>query len=236
MTALIHVNRSRRLRPTPRRLRMQAGLSLVEVLFAAFLVATVAVFLAPLFVRAVASNIEGNEASLAVNFDKSFTEQTNAVPMNHQDLDVRSIAAPAAGGDDTVRRILTMIYDRGPHPGGVELELGDERWRPRVAADENNTTVQLLWDFDLDLRDYSYFDLVDALVSSTSFGDPGDPANPLTLIAFEGDPDVFDNPLNQAAQSPHRHLKETTAIISSRRESSALGSTDATAVARIRAY
>jgi hypothetical protein len=217
-------------------IRGQAGLSLLEVLFAAFLVGTVAVFLAPLFVRAVASNIEGNEAWLSINFDKAFIEQTNAVPMNHQNLDVRTIAPGAP--DDTVRRVLTMIYDRGPHDrnGGLERELGDERWRPRVAADDANNTVQLLWDFDLDLRDYSYFDIVDALVSSTSFGDPADPGNPLTLIAFAGDPDVFDNPLSQATQSPHRHLKESTARISARRDSSALGSTDSTDVARIRAY
>lgn len=235
MMATASLAPSRKAIPAPP-LRAQAGLSLVEVLFAAFLVATVAVFLAPLFVRAVSSNIEGNEASLSINFDKSFIEQTNAVPMNHQDLDVRSIAPGAA--DDTVRRILTMVYDRGPHDrdGGLERELGDERWRPRVAADNGNNTVQLLWNFDLDLRDYSYFDIVDALVSSTSFGDPADPTNPLTLIAFEGDPDVFDNPLTQVTQSPHRHLKETTAQITSRRDSSALGSTDTTDVSRIRAY
>gem|GEM_PF-4832024 len=215
--------------------RDQAGLSLIEVLVAAFLVATVAVFLAPLFVRAVASNIEGNEASMSINFDKGFLEQGAAMPIDQSLLDVRQIAPGAA--DDTVRRTLSLVYDTGPHDRGtLERELGDERWRTRLPPDEANASIELTWDFDLDLRDYSYFDIVSAQQSSQSLGDPADPGNPLTLIQSIGNPDVFDNPLGQAIQSPHRHLKEFTARVDSRRAGGPLGSSKITTAARMRSY
>lgn len=211
------------------------GLSLLEVLFAAFLVATVAVFLAPLFVRAVASNIEGNEASLAMNFGKSFIEQSVAVDFNSPDLGVRSTDPAFAG---TVRRALSMVYDTGLHDrlGTRETELGDEAWRPRTTADETAKDVRLLWDFDLDLREFSYADISHGFVSSTIFTDPGDPTKPLVLAPLPGDPDVFDSPLDATAASQFRHIKELTARLVSRRDGGILGASDRTAARHLRAY
>lgn len=219
------------------RLDSQRGLSLLEVLFAGFLVATVAVFIAPLFVRAVASNIEGNEASVAMNFGKSFIEQSLATDYNNPILDGRTTAPGAT--DTTVRRIQTLVYDTGPKDrlGGLDRELGDEGWRVRTGALVTSTDRRHLWDFDLDLREYSYSDILDALVSSTVFTDPGNPTVPLVLVPLPGDPDVFDSPLDASIQSRFRHIKEMTTTMVSRREGGGiLGSADSTVARRMRSY
>lgn len=220
----------------PRRtLEDQRGLSLLEVLFAAFLVATVAVFLAPLFVRAVASNLEGNEASVAMNFGKTFIEQNLAADYNNPTLAVRSTLPSATG---SVRQVARMIFDTGPRDrlGGLDRELGDETWRVRAGPLVTTTDPRYLWDFDLDLREYSVADVTDALVSSSVFTDPGDPGNPLVLVPLPGDPNVFDSPLENNIGSRFRHIKEMTATLDSRREAGSLGNVDTTVARRMRSY
>ncbi len=213
---------------TPRDLRDQQGLSLLEVLFAAFLVATVAVFLAPLFIRAVVSNVEGNEASMAMNFGKSFIEQTLATDYNNTTLDARATDPGAV--DTTIRRVASLVWDQGGE------DLGDEVWRVRTGPLVTSTDVRFLWDFDLDLREYSYSDVLDALISSTVFTDPGNSTVPLTLVPLPGDPDVFDTPLDVDVQSRFRHIKEMITTLSSRREGGVLGSADQTVARRMRSY
>lgn len=188
------------------------GLSLLEVLFAALLVATVAVFLAPFFVRAIGSNTRGGEASQATNFGKSFIEQSLAIPINHPQLALNDGGTVAAGDDEFVRTVLDLYFDRGPRNADAQDEvMGDEQWRLSTAATENYDIART-WDMELRVRDFSYFDILGGLISVEAIDSAVDP----TLV-FAGDPYLFDDPISRTGSPAGRHFKELTAIASSRR-------------------
>lgn len=207
----------------------ERGLSLLEVLFAGMLVATVAVFLAPFFVKAVAANTQGGESSQATNHSKSFLEASLAVPLNHQNLfqdgsgDGGPPGPPAGGGlcppsarneQARFRRVARMVYDRGPQgSSGLDAFQGDEGWRP---ADPNGADdppdPTRLWDADIEVRDFSYFDLLGALISALD--------SDVLYTESAGAPYVLDCPLAGNAGTSARHLKEMTTEVRSRREGS----------------
>lgn len=231
---------------TPKRARTQErGLSLLEVLFAAMLVATVAVFLAPFFVKAVAANTQGGESSQATNHSKSFLEASLAVPLNHQNLrqdgsgDGGPPSPPAGGGlcpstarDEQARfrRVAKMVYDLGPRgSSGLDQYLGDEAWRP---ADPNGADdppdPTRLWDAEVEVRDFSYFDVLGALISALD--------SDALYTESAGAPYVLDCPLAGDATISARHLKETTLEVRGRRQGSFIGSGQVLETRQIRAF
>lgn len=224
----------------------EAGLSLLEVLFAGLLVASVAVFLAPLFVRAVAANTQGGEASEAANHTKSFLELSLGVPMNHERYRMdgsgsggtvtppppTTSACPgnAATDPSRFRRVADMVYDTGPRaPAGFDQYFGDERWRPVGAGGvDDDPDPRLRWDGTVDVRVYNYFDLLGGLPSAT------DPSQLYTDAA--GIPYVLDCPLSADVAGPLQHFKEYTTDITGRREGSFVGSGQRMETVRVRTY
>lgn len=197
----------------------EAGLSLLEVLVAAFLIATVAVSLAPFFVRAVASNVQGGESSLAVNNAKSFTENILGVPFDHALLRI------PAGSDFS--QFVDQIYVLGPQTAdGLDEVAGDESWK--TPADYNNQATDglILWDLSMEVRDYSYHDIGEGVISATTAG----------TITQGGDKFLFDQPLDGATDDTFRHLKELTAMVETRREGSGIGTGQQLTTRRFRAF
>ncbi len=226
--------------------RAEAGLSLLEVLFAGLLVSSVAVFLAPLFVRAVAANTQGGEASEAANHTKTFVENALGVPLNHElhRMDGSGTggtlpppeptvdACPGTARDDPrrFRRIAEMVYDTGPRTStGFDLHFGDERWRPVLPGNVDDAPdPRLKWEGDVDVRVYNYFDLLGGLPSAA------DPTQLYTAAA--GLPFVLDCPLSSEVASQLHHFKEYTIRVLGRREGSFLGSGQRMETIRVRTY
>ncbi len=112
------------------------GLSLVEVLFAGLLVSVVAIFLAPLFVRSVASTRRGGESSQATNFTKTFLETSLAVPLNHSAIKLEDDGVPSAPGA-TVRTVIDVIYDTGPRDARARMFM------PATSGGLSTTTIPI---------------------------------------------------------------------------------------------
>ncbi len=78
----------------------------------------------------------------------------------------------------------------------------------------------------LEVRDYSYFDLIDGLVSAQ---DPN-------AVIRGGEPTLLDNPIPVNTTASHRHLKELRSIVTSRRTGMFQGSSERMTTRRVRSY
>ncbi|RMH20465.1 MAG: hypothetical protein D6696_08115 [Acidobacteria bacterium] len=205
----------------------QAGLSLLEVLFAALLVSAVAVSIAPLFIHAVRSNVRGDMTSRALNHARSLIDVQFGKPKDHPDL---SVADPSPGADPTAtsRRVLEVYYDRGD-----PTKEGDERWLPAPPSESSDTSLALAarrpWNLQIEVQNFSIADIGGA-------PPPVDPSQP--IVVSQGNKYLFDSPLPADAPLSFQHLKELRATVTARRSFNALasGAGGQITVRRYRAY
>ena len=135
-------NRARRLAPSS--VRSSAGYSLLEVLFASFLLLVVAVSIIPMFTRALQSNLIGARASSQANFVSANLEALNEKLIDHEDYDL-------TGGDFVA--ISPQYWWLGASEGNDTL--GDEQWK---TTDADGGLI--LWQRSLEVRKYSVSDIL----------------------------------------------------------------------------
>lgn len=223
----MHVHRSSR--------RAERGLSLIELLFAALLVTTIAVFLAPMFVRAIASNTYGGEATLVANEARTLIERNLALPFDHPDISVgdgdlgADLLDPA--DDDPTFRVLQEAFWYNPMPRASDLlstlpDLGQSRW---INEDDPSppTTIsgERLYEMEIRIREFSYRDIGTVISAADN-----------TVLIQLGHPDLFDTPIEGNSPVAFRHLKELEASIRGNRQSGALGVGQVLRVRRMRSY
>lgn len=211
------------------RRRRQAGLSLLEVLIASLLIVTVVVFLAPLFVSAIANNVRGREASQAIALSTSGVESIGSASRDNYRLDLNG-AAVDLDPDDDVLKVVSSFLDPGPlDTNGRELFIGDETWVSFADIDPDAVVLpeelkRARWTLEIEMRDYSYFDVGRGLPSAS---------DPDTLL-LGGNPYLFDNE-GQFGRSA-RHLTETRTLVRTRREGSFLGAGQVLTTSRFRSF
>lgn len=172
--------------PTRRRASAQ-GFSLLETLFAAALLAVVAVSILPLFTRALQSNTSGGWSNVMSNFVGENLEFANQTVIDHEDFDL-----PAGG-----------VLDMGAqywNSGSVDADeanqtIGDEKWEDTAGG-----PGLVLWMRKAKVRKYSFADISVGTISSDGSA---------TLVPL-GHPELFDNPLDNddGADGYKAHLTE----------------------------
>lgn len=102
--------------------RTEAGFSIIEGLIAAALLAIVAVGILPLFARAMANNVKGNDSTRQSNGAIDEFERTIAMPYD-------SGYTTLIAGDERVEQTVIALKDMpGSSPGAMSF-----RWEPRAA-------------------------------------------------------------------------------------------------------
>lgn len=165
----------------------QSGFSLLETLFAAVLLAVVAVSILPLFTRALQSNRAGGWSSVMSNFAGADIETANQMVIDHEDFDL-----PAGG----VLETGAQYWNSGAVDTGEANKLiGDEQWE-----DDPSGPGLVLWVRNSKVRKYSFADISVGTISSD--GSP-------TLLSL-GHPELFDRPLDNddGADGYKAHLTE----------------------------
>lgn len=171
------------------RRRQPAGFTLIEVLLAMAILATILLGLLPLFTRAMADNAAGQEAGQQANLGRSQLEEMLQLPFNHLRLEVQ------AGTESTAQRF---------YASGTEAE-GDEAWTP--TADPPGETVY--WRRDTTVRQYSVLGVQDT---------DGDGVVDVIRGIEDADRDgLLDNPLPAGALPGSIHVKEVDVTLQSLR-------------------
>lgn len=199
----------------PSRDLRQAGLTLVEVLVAAFLLLTIAVFLLPVFVKAIKANNVGGEASQASNHAKTSIEQALAIPLDLEDLKLD------AGSTELVLEETYMQTGPRDTLTGMDDELGDEEWIDNPASGIGFVP----WKREVLVRNYSYADILEGTISVDG--------NSLSTL---GHADYFDSPLPGGTPREQWHIQELEINIEGRREGGTLGINQLTRTHRFRVF
>ena len=166
----------------PRRPRRTAGYSLIEVLFASFLLLVVAVSIIPMFTRALESNLAGGRASAMASFAAANLEEANQKRIDHEDYDLDT--ATVLGFDPEYWSLGDASDDDG------NKFLGDEVWQ------STDTDGLILWERNLTVRKYAVADILPTVSTDGS-----------TVTGFGEHPRIFDLPLKPSEES-FTHLVE----------------------------
>lgn len=95
----------------------QAGFSLIELLVASFLLATVLLSLVPLFMRSIQNNTAGNDYSQLSNFGKSRVEELFQLDFDHPRLTIPSGESEFSTREHWSRQ--SRGWEAGPPPSGL---------------------------------------------------------------------------------------------------------------------
>ncbi|MEM8961065.1 MAG: prepilin-type N-terminal cleavage/methylation domain-containing protein [Acidobacteriota bacterium] len=213
--------------PVPSSRRQSRGLSLLELLVASVLIATVAVSLTTVMVTSMANNKRGDDFSRATNHGRTLYERFVGTPIDHPSLDVTagevdddSRGQTVVGRNaqviqytyyDPVEVTATTLPTGVPNDGPV---LGDGQWLldddlPADADEDGGANT--LYETRVEYRWYSYGDIIQGQVSTV---------DGRTLIQG-GHPDLFDDPLDPYDPDtleglPYRHFQEITVLVGCR--------------------
>ena len=159
------------------------GYSLIEVLFASFLLLVVAISIIPMFTRALQSNLAGGRASAMATFAASDMEVVNQKTIDHEDYELE--------GTDFVS-VATEYWNMGTDSTDNEGNkyLGDEVWQ------DDDTTGMILWERTTEVRKYAVSDILPIVDTSGT-----------TLTGYGENPRIFDLPLKPSEEGS-KHLVE----------------------------
>lgn len=159
-----------------------AGYSLIEVLFASFLLLVVAISIIPMFTRALQSNLSGGRSSSMATFAASDMEAVNEKNIDHDDY--------ALAGSDFIS-LATEYWNMGTDPTGEgNTYIGDEVWQ------DDDTTGTILWERNTAVRKYAVSDILPIVDTSGT-----------TLVGYGVNPRMFDLPLKPSEEGS-KHLVE----------------------------
>ncbi len=189
--------------------RSEAGLSLIEVLFATALLLGVALGLLGLYVNSARSNTYGTESTVVNNLTKTDVEALIQIPLNHPSLEV-----PGALTEQVLQDLFLQEDSR---------HLSDTEWISDPASAAAGTLVK--WRRTSRVRNFSYDDIYEG--TSNIEG---------TVLIQRGHPDLFDLPLSGTAPQGKLHMKEISSEVIGLRASGPLGVGQEWEVQRFRAF
>jgi hypothetical protein len=174
------------------------GYSLIEVLFASFLLLVVAISIIPMFTRALQSNLAGGRSSAIATFVASDMEQANQKFIDHEDFDLV--------GTDFVN-VATQYWNLGTSDsdGDGRQLLGDEVWQ------DDNSSGSILWERTTEVRKYGVSDILPVVDTTGTI-----------LTGYGENPRIFDLPLSPSEEGA-KHLVEFRVQIKPYTESFGVG-------------
>jgi len=163
--------------------RAAGGYSLIEVIFATFLLLIVAISIIPMFTRALQSNLAGGRSSAMATFAASDMEVVNQKIIDHGDYDLV--------GTNFVS-VATQYWNLGKDDteGEGNKQLGDEVWQ------DDNSTGMILWQRTTEVRKYAVSDILPIVDTSGT-----------ALVGYGENPRIFDLPLKPSEEGA-KHLVE----------------------------
>ncbi|MEM8994359.1 MAG: type II secretion system protein [Acidobacteriota bacterium] len=235
--------------PTARR-RRQSGMSLVELLIAAVILAVVFVGIVPLFGRAILSNKRGGDASRMSAFLNTSIEAINQISLNYRNFNssfltseelstleqddeggagseykARARAIPASVIGTNWTALPTTYWTRGTRDSVTQADafVGDEEWVSSggLAASEG----EVLWLRDIYLYNYSLSDVHIGTI---------DVATQSTLVQ-QGHPKLFDSPQPWSLDSLP-DIREVRVVVRASSSASPLGPGSLMAVSHFKAF
>ncbi len=189
--------------------RSEAGLSLIEVLFATALLLGIALGLLGLFVNSARGNTYGTESTVVNNLTKGEVEELIQVPLNHPDLTVSN--------GNTEETIADVFLQEDPR------HLSKAEWISDPSAADPGTLVK--WRRVSLVRHLAYDDIFEGTANVEG----------TTLIQL-GHPDLFDSPLDGSAREGKLHMKEISSTVEGLRQAGPLGVGQEWTVQRFRSF
>lgn len=187
--------------------RAQAGMTLIETLIAAGLLAFVAIAIFPLFHRALANNISGSDSNQATQHGRSQLEGLLARPFDSQvfsmsnKLPEHTIQSEGIGDRMTVEDLYWDPNDTAPGlPDDPTRHIASGSW-----ISGTTSTGLIIWRRRTWIRQYAYADIGAGVI------DVNDP----TRIATQGHPQLFDVPLKRDAPSSQINFREEDVTLTS---------------------
>lgn len=205
---------NRSFRPSPRlpsrRRRSEEGVSLIESLIAAVLLAFVAVSLFPLLHRSVWSNISGSDSNQETHHDLSELERLLSLPFDSpvfEMADSKRMPEFTIESEGTGDRMLMGTFYYDPNAKS-DTPASSKDMTHRIATGEwitDRTTANgiVLWKRTSVLREYSYADIGEGVIDASDSG----------RVVAEGHPNLFDSPLKQDALESQVNFKEEDVTI-----------------------
>ena len=196
----------------------EGGFSLIETLIAAALLLILTVFILPLFVNSMWSNVKGLDSTEMTHLSRSGVEDfwelevgdegfrfADALPEDIEDIPVD---IPDIGGAASSQLVLSeQIWRRDAlTPPNTPWQINHQAWVDGEAFDDNETD---LFRRKIVVRQFSYSDISDGVIDAGGGG----------FLVPQGDPDIFDTPLDLAAADQHLHLRELEVEMESNRQS-----------------
>ncbi|MEM6792457.1 MAG: prepilin-type N-terminal cleavage/methylation domain-containing protein [Acidobacteriota bacterium] len=212
-----------------RRRRLQAGLSLLELLIATAILAVIFIGIVPLFSRAILSNKRGAESSRMAGFLNSSIEAINQTSLNNSDFNTsfltgaeldqldldddtgasarfkeRARQIPASYVGNQYTALPTTFWNLGPKDGVTKGDafLGDEAWTNSTDADAADGEV--LWLRDIFIYNYHFADVHKGTIDVDSQSG---------LVSL-GNQRLFDNPIEWNPSNPP-DIREVRVIVRS---------------------
>ena len=194
---------------TPAR-RAEAGMSLVEVVFASAILLFIAAGMLPLFLRSGFNNISGSDATQASQHAKSEHDELLVEAIDDPRFDLANAlpehtvqaSTEGIGGDEMLR--TDLFWDEAARATDPDHpRVGDGDW----IEDPDTGQGLVFWRRRSVIRQYTYADISDGVI------DASDPEQLATL----GHARLFDRPLRRIADASYSHFREQDVQLESQR-------------------
>jgi type II secretory pathway pseudopilin PulG len=190
-----------------RRIRLQGGFSLIELLVGFLVLMLVLIGLLPMFTRAVIQNVQGKESTDAANFGGAQLENHTQLSFNNFELDV------TAGNFESD----ILFFSKG-----YQDKLGDETWA--AVPDPGLVT----WQRTTEVRQFAI-----TAANDTNLDGVLDEIIGLEDADFDG---YFDNALPAGTSPNSIHLKEIRVLTNSARQPLGQGEATQLTLTKLKAF